>query len=245
MKKNELMNGDVVVLSSGSVAVVISSGEEAYLMFQNSGFEFLDDYYSDDLVCEDFDDAIMKVFRSNGGFGFDAINEESPIWERNDAWIRSAAEECTTSQPQMDKQEDFIDVIAQQFYGNCTYTSIRREDVDCFLKGIVSPELFSRDNVAVNKKIVRIPRWENVAIVYDQMQEDRYVQVEFPALLAQKGKHYRQRWGEELPMQVTCEIPEIGFKIHTRCFACRIDEAGNFQSLRPEDSTPVIMCFAR
>ena len=245
MKKNKLMNGDVVVLSSGSVAVVIGSGEDAYLMFQNSGFEFLDDYYNDDLVCEDFDDAIMKVFRSNGGFGFDAINEEAPIWERNDAWVRPTVEEHTPAQPQPDKREDLIDVIAQQLYGNCTYTSIRRTDVDFFLKGIISSELFCSEDVAVDRRVVRIPGFDNLAIVYDQIQEDRYVQVEFPALLAQKGEHYRQRWGEELPMQVSCKIPQIGFEIHTRCFACRVDEAGNFQSLRPEDSTPVIMCFAR
>ena len=244
MKKNKLMNGDVVVLSSGSVAVVIGSGEDAYLMFQNSGFEFLDDYYNDDLVCEDFDDAIMKVFRSNGGFGFDAINEEAPIWERNDAWVRPTVEEHTPAQPQPDKREDLIDVIAQQFYGNCTYTSIRRTDVDFFLKGIISSELFCSEDVAVDRRVVRIPGFDNLAIVYDQIQEDRYVQVEFPALLAQKGEHYRQRWGEELPMQVSCKIPQIGFEIHTRCFACRVDEAGNFQSLRPEDSTPLIMCFA-
>ena len=245
MKKNELMNGDVVVLSSSSVAVVIGSGEDAYLMFQNSGFEFLDDYYNDNLICEDFDDSIMKVFRSNGGFGFDAINEESPIWERNDAWVRPTVEEHTPVQPQTDKREDLIDVIAQQFYGNCTYTSIRRDDVDFFLKGIISSELFCSEDVAVDRRIVRIPGFDNLAIVYDQIQEDRYVQVEFPALLAQKGEHYRQRWGEELPMQVSCKIPQLGFEIHTRCFACRIDEAGNFQSLRLEDSTPVIMCFAR
>ena len=136
-------------------------------------------------------------------------------------------------------------MIAQQFYGNCTYTSIRRDDVDFFLKGIISSELFCSEDVAVDRRIVRIPGFDNLAIVYDQIQEDRYVQVEFPALLAQKGEHYRQRWGEELPMQVSCKIPQLGFEIHTRCFACRIDEAGNFQSLRLEDSTPVIMCFAR
>lgn len=261
MKKNELINGDIVVLKTGSVAVVIGSGEDAYLVFQNSGFEFLDDYYNDDLVSDDFDDAIMQVFRNAGGFGFEVIDEETPIWERSANWVRPTAEECAAARFQMENEqqeqlaeaceaaeeqkEHFIDVIAQQFYGNCTYTSIRRENIDFFLKGILSPELVNEETEKVDRRIVRLPGFDNLVIVYDQIQEDRYVQAEFPALLAEKGEHYRQRWGKEMPMQVSCDIPEIDFKIHTCCFACRIDEKGNFQSLRPEDSTPVIMCFAR
>ena len=259
MKKNELMNGDIVTLRKGSVAVVIGIGEEAYLVFQNSGFEFLDDYYNDDLVCEDFDDAIMQVFRNSGGFGFEAIDEETPIWERNENWVRPTAEECAAARFQMEKEqqeqlaetcaaaedqkEHFIDVIAQQFYGNCTYTSIRRESIDFFLKGILSPELFNEETENVDRRIVRLPGFDNLVIVYDQIQEDRYVQVEFPELLAREGEYYRQRWGEELAMQVSCDIPEIDFKIHTRCFACRIDENGELQSLHPEDSASVINAF--
>lgn len=261
MKKNELMNGDVVVLRSGSIAVVVGGGAEAYLMFQNSGFEFLDDYYSDDLICEDFDDAVMQVFRPENGFGFDSVDEELPVWERDETWTRPSEKELAEMRfrkemeqhdrlEEMHKamecqQEHCIDVIAQQFYGNCTYTKIPEENIDFFLKGIISPELFRGEAVAVDRRIVRIPGFDNLVVVYDQNQEDRYVQVEFPALLARKGEHYRQRWGEELPMQVTCEIPEISFKIHTRCFACRIDEHGCLRSLRPEDSTPVIMTFNR
>ena len=261
MKKNELMNGDIVVLSSGSVAVVIGSGAEAYLMFQNSGFEFLDDYYSDDLICEDFDDSIMQVYRAESGFGFEAIDEEEPIWVRNESWTRPGAKEQSTIHFQVemerqekldevhkdieDQRENCIDVIAQQFYGNCTYTMILKENIDYFLKGIVNPELLAGEAVAVDRRVVRIPGFQNLAVVYDQIQEDKYVQEEYPELVAQKGEHYRQRWGEEIPMQVSCSIPEIGLTIHTRCFACRIDEEGNLLSLLPEDSTPVIMTFNR
>ena len=261
MKKNELMNGDIVVLRSGSVAVVIGSGIEAYLMFQNTGFEFLDDYYNDDLVCEDFDDAVMQVYRSESGFGFEAIDEENPMWVRDENWACPTDEEQaakrfqmeTERQEQLDEmhraiegqQEQCLDIIAQQFYGNCTYTTIRKENIDFFLKGIMNPELFQGEAVAVERRIVRMPKFQNLAIVYDQIQEDKYVQEEYPALVAQKGEHYRQRWGEEIPMQVSCSIPEISLTIHTRCFACRIDEAGNLQSLRAEDSTPVIMTFNR
>ncbi len=253
MKKNELMNGDIVVLRSGSIAVVIGSGDESYLMFQNSGFEFLDDYYSDDLVCEDFDDAVMQVFRSVGGFGFDSIDDSQPIWERDKVWTRHSEKEPAEMRFQReiekreqheemhnyekDQQECRINVIAQQSYGNCTYTSIRKDYIDFFLKG--------DESVVVDRRVVRIPHFENLAIVYDQIQEDKYVHEEYPALVAQKGDHYRQRCGKEIPMQISCRIPEIGLTIHTRCFACRIDEIGNLQSLQPEDSTPVLMTFNR
>ena len=259
MKKSELMNGDIVALRSGSIAVVIGSGDESYLMFQNSGFEFLDDYYRDDLICEDFDDAVMQVFRSTGGFGFDSVDEVQPIWERDKVWTRPFEKESAEmrfqkemekheqiedmNKSEKDQQECRIDVIAQQFYGNCTYTSICKENIDFFLKGIVNNDLFRDETVAVDRRVVRIPHFENLAIVYDQIQEDKYVQEEYPALVAQKGDHYRQRCGKEIPMQISCRIPEIGLTIHTRCFACRIDEIGNLQSLQPEDSTPVLMTF--
>lgn len=63
MKKNELMNGDIVVLRSGAIAVVISNGNESYMLFRDSGFEFLDDYYDDEMINEIDNDAIMQVFR--------------------------------------------------------------------------------------------------------------------------------------------------------------------------------------
>lgn len=261
MKKSELMNGDVVVLRSGSKAVVVASVAEAYLMFQNSGYEFLDDYYSDDLVFEDFDDAIMQVFRSENGFGFDSIDDELPVWKRDDNWVCPTEEESATVmfQNEMEHhepleelskanegwQEQFINVISQQFYGNCTYTKIPKESIDFFLKGSIIPEMFHGEAVAVDRRVVRIPCFENLVVVYDQIQEDKHVRKEYPALVAKIGKHYRQRWGEEIPMQVSCSIPVIGLTIHTRCFACRIDENGNLQSLRPEYSTPVIMTFNR
>ena len=77
------------------------------------------------------------------------------------------------------------------------------------------------DSDKVNRKIVRVPNAENIVIVYDQAQED-----------------------ENDKLRVSCEIPEIGFKIYTRCFACRMDQNGDFQSLEKGDTEKFIKYFS-
>ena len=136
-----------------------------------------------------------------------------------------------------------INVVAQQFYGNRTGTEIRTDKINYFLKGILSPELFPGEDQTVDRRIARIPNDEYIVIVYDQNQEDEYVNIKFPAIYASDGEGYRNRWGEELKMHVSCEIPEIGFKIHTRCFACRVDHSGELQGLEPGDIEKLIHYF--
>ena len=137
-----------------------------------------------------------------------------------------------------------IDVIAQQFYGNRTGTEICEDEMNFFLKGILSPELFPGEDKTVVRKVVRIPNAEYIVVVYDQHQEDEYVNVEFPSIYAREGKRYLKRWGEELKMHVSCTIPEIGLKIHTRCFACRMNAEGEFEDIQPEDYSIVALYFS-
>lgn len=137
-----------------------------------------------------------------------------------------------------------ISVISQYFYGNRTGTEIERDWIDHFLRGNLSREHFEpKDIQDVVRKSVRIPGAEHIVIVYDQTQEDRYVKEDFPEIYARDGARYLERWGEELKMHVSCEIPEIGFKIHTRCFACRIDAKGNLESLMENDYKQFIHYF--
>lgn len=136
-----------------------------------------------------------------------------------------------------------IDVIAQQFYGNRTRTQIHVEEMDYFLRGTLNPELFPGEDKLVDRRVIRVPNKENVVIIYDQNQEDEYVNVEFPRIYARDGKRYFERWGEELKMQVSCEIPEIGFKIHTRCIACRMNSAGGFENIQAEDYSIIKQYF--
>ena len=137
-----------------------------------------------------------------------------------------------------------ISIISQFFYGNRTGTEIQRDWVDHFLRGHLSREIYgSKDIQDAVRKTVRVPGSANIVVVYDQTQEDRYVNEDFPEIYAQDGARYLERWGEELKMHVSCEIPAIGFKIHTRCFACRMDENGILQSLEEDDYKQFIHYF--
>lgn len=143
------------------------------------------------------------------------------------------------------RKADLIQIIAQQFYGNMTCTEILRKNIKFFLRGALDPKLFPGEDRLVKMKVVRIPNETELVVVYDQNQEDEYVNHEFPELYAREGKKYKMRWGEEMKMHVSCEIPQIGFKIHTRCFACRMDSTGEFISLKPEDYSIVGVYFTR
>ena len=117
------------------------------------------------------------------------------------------------------------------------------EGADAFLLGHTSPVDFSKTGEKVERKIVIVPGTDNLVIVYDQLQEDHYVNVKFPEQYAEHAEEYKEHTGREFKMQVTCKIPEIDFEIHTRCFACCIDEHGELQSLENGDGEKVIEYF--
>lgn len=124
----------------------------------------------------------------------------------------------------MNTSTDKIFIITQAFYGNRTATKINREEINFFLRGILSPEFLPDGANMVDRKVVRVPNTENLVIVYDQTQED-------------------ERIASEHTKYVSCEISEIGLKLHTRCFACRIDENGELQSLEAGDGEKFIEYF--
>ena len=137
-----------------------------------------------------------------------------------------------------------IFIISQYFYGNRTGTDVNRDEVDYFLRGHISREHFRPEDIQdIDRKCIRVPGSKNIVIVYDQTQEDSYVNIEFPEIYARDGANYLECWGEELKMHASCEISEIGFKIYTRCFACRMDETGNLQSLEEDDYKQFIQYF--
>lgn len=69
------------------------------------------------------------------------------------------------------------------------------------------------------------------------------VAVDFPELYAWHAEEYRKQTGKELTMHVSCEIPELNFRIHTRCFACRMDADGKLRSLEDGDGKLFIQYF--
>lgn len=143
----------------------------------------------------------------------------------------------------MNTSNNTIKIITQGFYGNRVATEIKRENVNFFLKGILSPELFPEGDKNVDRKIVRVPNTDNIVIVYDQNEEDEYVNKDFAEIYKRSGAEYKEHTGKEMTMYVSCEIPEINLTLHTRCFACRIDENGELQSLENGDGKYFIDYF--
>lgn len=258
MKKENLNTGDILVNRAGYLGVVLM--DEDYILYQEIGMDWLEEF-NDDLTYNDDDyrdGDIMQVYR---GCTFINLEDNKPWWERDKHWVRPTAKERKAREVQMEKnrqerveemrkteamlqkQTNHIRIISQCFYGNRTGTEISRNRVSYFLRGYSDDLCGMADVNDVVLQMIRVPHADNIVIVYDQTQEEHYVHVEFPEIYAKEGADYLKDWGEEMKMHVSCEIPEIGVKIHTRCFACRVDEKGILQSLENGDCEKFIHYF--
>lgn len=258
MTKKDLMTGDIIVTRSGYLGVVLK--EEDKVLFQAIGSDWLDEY-GDDLTSgdEDYPEGdIMEVYRGSSFLDIDN-GDDTPIYQRDFSWKRPTTEEREERERQKEeerqkyleelrkKQEEQrknqIFIIAQQFYGNRTGTTINRKQVNFFLKGILSPELFPDEDKTVDRQLIKVPNTENIVIVYDKNQEEHYVNVDFPERYAEYAESYKARTGNDFTMEVTCSIPELNIELHTCCFACRIDENGILQSLEDGDGKKIVSYF--
>ena len=238
MKKNELMNGDIVVLRSGAIAVVIIQGDDSYLLFKQGGFDYLDLYYDDDMMNESDDDAIMQVFRPDGAFGFEGVDQEIPIYERDETWSRPISEEEARARKAAharfeaqaaewrakakENRRHFISIISQAFYGNRTGTEIHRENIDRFILGYQSDDLTVTE--PIDRTIVHLPGSDKLVLIYNKYQEEESLEHKVRAL--QKDNYV---------IKPLATIPEMGVEIYSRCIVCRMNADGEFESLSEDD----------
>ena len=213
MTKKDLMTGDVIVNRMGYLGVVLK--EEEKFLYQLIGSDYLWSF-NDDLTFVDTDyrdGDIMQVYRETDFL--EVENEDTtPIYQRDFTWYRPTDEERDAFYREREAErqseiesmrneenkvmKNYISIITQCFYGNRVATEIKRENVKFFLAGILSPELFPGEYETVDVKTVNVPGTQNIVIVYDQNQENN-------------------RIDDEETEYITCEIPEIGLKLHTRC----------------------------
>lgn len=239
MTKKDLMTGDIIVNRSGYLGVILK--DEDMVLYQTIGsdmlFEFNDDLTFDD---EDYRDGdIMQVYRGNTFWDVDN-DEYAPFYQRDYFWRRPTKEEREAHENALEeerqkklakirnseqtKQDDKICIVAQCFYGNRTGLEIKRNDVDSFLLGYTSSVDLSLTGETVDRKIIKVPGAENIVIVYDQNQENECI-------------------AEGCTKSVSFRISAIDFEIHTRCFACRVDDNGELQSLENGDGEKFIEYF--
>lgn len=257
MKKEELMNGSIVVTRGGYLGVVIRDEDDGYILYQKIGIDDLADF-NDDLTSKDGEDwDIMEVYGDRFNCcSFRAIDHDdpNPVWFREYDWHHPTAEEREAREAEWEKKrlqmveemrrqeearmrEVYISVITQCCLGSRAKVQITRDDVKRFISNILAPvpdSVFSD----MELRTITVPGDKNIVIVYDKTREDEYLNGTLPEYY----DDYRRRPGVELPKE-TCSIPEIGVELHTRCLACRIDENGVFQSLEDGDEEKFIDYF--
>lgn len=255
MTIHDLKTGNIVVNREGTLGVVIN---EFYIIYQNHDRDWMEDFL-EDLSYFDEDKAeydIMEVYEE-GSFSDYMVNKR--LWQRDEDWQRPIKTERkmtieetkakikamkTARLEENATLNKCISVMAQQFYGNRTGTEVNRDEVDYFLRGCLSREVYKFEDLSdMDRRIVHVPGAEHIVIVYDQTQENEYINVEFPETYKRLSAWYREGTGREMTMPISCEIPEIDFEIHTRCIACRIDKNGVLQSLENDDYKKFIHYF--
>lgn len=119
-------------------------------------------------------------------------------------------------------KKEYINIIAQAFYGNRTGTEICIEDMDRFILGYLDSTLPVTE--AIDRTIVSIPGSDALVLVYNKYEEE-------------ESKNLKKRaWDEaQYVIKPLASIPEMGLEIYSRCIACRMNAAGEFQSVENED----------
>ena len=114
-----------------------------------------------------------------------------------------------------------INIVAQAFYGNRVGTEIKVNDMDRFILGYLDSSLPVTEKI--DRTIIKIPNEDGIVIVYNKYEEEEELNS-----------------GHELnPLAVIDDI-----KIYSRCIACRINNDGEFESLRADDYEEVVKYFA-
>lgn len=118
---------------------------------------------------------------------------------------------------------DLIRIISQAFYGNRTGTRIRRENIDRFILGDQSDDLPLTD--PVDRTIIHLPDSDNLVLIYNKYQEKERLETKERALRE-----------DNYVIRPLASIPELGLDIYSRCIVCRMNSAGELESLGEGDS---------
>lgn len=245
MKLSELKTGDIVVVRYGLRGVVIRDGSNEYILYQDSGCDFFWDF-NEDMTWE-YDEEewdIMRVYRDyfNGVITFIDFEDAYLIYERDSSWVmpteeemKAKAEAARIEQERLEeerrkkaaesagnKEDNYIRILAQAFYGNRTVTEIDKANLDTFIMGILDPEL-TRPKGEIDRTVVKVPGTDNVVMIYNKYEEEKCLA--YGRELAEEGRTIK-------PLAF---IPEEGIEIYSRCIVCRMNEDGELESLQYED----------
>lgn len=244
MKLSDLKMGDIIVNRKGQVGLYTIRKNNGFIIYQDGGYDDVECTFNEDLKDiydgEEYD--IMQVYREYFGnmICFSDYEDADLIFERDEAWknpnIKEKQKLKDTDKKIQIQEDTHISIITQCFYGNRTVTKIGRNRVKQFLLGHLDDSLVNPQELElVNIRTILVPNTNHIVIVYDEHAEYEYINTKFPRMYERESAEYLEYWGEELKPYISCSIPEINLELHTRCFACRINANGEFQSLRTDD----------
>ena len=122
-------------------------------------------------------------------------------------------------------KKENIGVVMQAFYGNRTYTDLREDTIDYMLQGVLDKK-FGLD-YEVDRTIIAIPDSKCV-LVYNKHQEVDQLK---------QNEEWKQR--DAYIAKPLATVPELGVEIYSRCFICRMSDAGILESIQDEDAVVV------
>ena len=238
MKKEDLRNGDIIVLREGELGIYLETSR--VIVYQTAGMDDID-MFDDDLrsIDKESDFDIMRVYRGDWAISFYDYDDDAPIFERDETWERPSEEErnarmaAARAQYEEKRREAEVEieerrkkeifVMIQAMYGNRTGMYIDPEDMDRLILGYLSDTL-SIDKERIDRTIVRIPGSDNLVLVYNKHHEEEIIEKRTSAY--EKSGYVRK------PLAT---IPELDLTLYSRCLVCRMNEDGTFASLEKED----------
>lgn len=128
-------------------------------------------------------------------------------------------------------KRELIGVIMQAFYGNRTYTELVEDDIDLVLQGVLNGQNALMD-FEPDRTVIKLPDSKCV-LVYNKHQE---------AAQLERCKEWALKDGYVAKPLAT--VPEQNLEIFSRCFICRMNELGKFESIQSEDRNVVCKYLA-
>ena len=108
-----------------------------------------------------------------------------------------------------------LTIMAQAFYGNRTITTIKADKIDSFILGYIDSSLMD-DRDAIDRTIIKVPNTDNLVIIYNKYEEDKYRE-------------------DEDVTRPTVIMPEKDVTLYSRCIACRLNDDNSFTDITKED----------
>ena len=134
------------------------------------------------------------------------------------------------------KHNNDITILTQAFYGNRTITTVTEDTFDYLMLGYLDKKYLDTERMKLDRTMIRVPGTENLVLFYNKYQEEERLENLREFIQDLRGNTYR--------MNPTAVIPELGIVLYSRCFACRVNEAGDPISLEDGDVEKVLPYLA-